>query len=70
MSLHDDMNLKITEMSEPHTVLTAIFDGKLWLYSVTAKIGIVVRNAGRTAAKFKVSYGCKWEKTLDSKRRK
>ena len=29
MSLRDNMDVKITEMSDTHTILTAIFDGKL-----------------------------------------
>ena len=67
MSLRDDMDVKVTETSVARTSLTVTFDGKLWLHSVTVKIAIVVRNAGRTAAEFSVSYGCKREKTLDSK---
>ena len=28
MSLRDDMDVRVTETSEPHTVLTVIFNGK------------------------------------------
>jgi len=52
MLLRNDIDVKVTETSVAHTVLTVIFDGTLWLHSVTVKIAIVARNVGRTAAKF------------------